>query len=294
MWLTDLDDVLRAAGLTVVEVPGWRTRGTRGADGKPRGLTAVRGIMCHHTAGPRTGDLPSLRTVVEGRPDVPGPLAQLMIARSGAWHIVAAGHCNHAGKGAWPGLTGSSDTIGIEGESTGTGDWTPAQRASWPVGVTALARHYGVPGSLVIGHREWAPARKIDPVGIDMTALRAAVSAPAAPRPPVPPPQQEDDMPWTETEWRLAAETKAAVDALVSVAERPLDVERRLQARLDVIEARLSGGTPSADQIAAAVVARLASSEELIDALVAARSKADVQAVIAEFVRLLAPARQVG
>ena len=91
IWLAQ---VLRDAGLNVVEVPGWQTRG-HGEMGN------LLGVMCHHTAGSRNGDAPSLNVVRDGRPDVSGPLAQLVLARSGTYHVVAAGKCWHAGKGAW-------------------------------------------------------------------------------------------------------------------------------------------------------------------------------------------------
>ena len=88
--LTDLADVLRGAGLTVVERPGWRTRG----HGQ---MSGVRCVVLHHTAGPATGEAPSLGVVENGRPDLPGPLAQLVLGRSGTWYVVAAGLCHHTG-----------------------------------------------------------------------------------------------------------------------------------------------------------------------------------------------------
>lgn len=54
--LTDLADILKKAGLKVVEVAGWKTRG-HGV------MSSVKGIICHHTAGPVTGDYPSLNVV---------------------------------------------------------------------------------------------------------------------------------------------------------------------------------------------------------------------------------------
>jgi hypothetical protein len=56
LMVTNLADILRSAGLNVTEVDGWKTR----AHGP---LTAVRSIICHHTAGPPTGDYPSLPIV---------------------------------------------------------------------------------------------------------------------------------------------------------------------------------------------------------------------------------------
>src|SRR5690349_2936199 len=65
--LTWLPEVLENAGLKVAEQPGWRTRG-RGEMG------TVKGVMCHHTGGPRNGIMPSLGVVTNGRPDLAGPL----------------------------------------------------------------------------------------------------------------------------------------------------------------------------------------------------------------------------
>lgn len=164
MLLTGLATAIRDAGLAVHEEPGWRTRTSH-----PAGMTGVAGIMLHHTAGPRTGNYPSLRTVRDGRPDVPGPLAQLGLARDGTVLIIAAGRANHSGKGSGFGLPKNDAArllIGIEAESTGVGgNWTPAQLDAYPRLVAALCRYYNVPVSKVIGHKEWAPGRKIDPEG---------------------------------------------------------------------------------------------------------------------------------
>src|SRR5262249_61505910 len=111
--LTWLPQVLLKAGLKVGEQPGWQERG-RGDIGP------VKGVMCHHTAGPPTGIMPSLGIVTNGRPDLPGPLAQLCLGRDGTYFVVAAGRANHAGVGNWQGLSrGNSSFIGIEAENTG-------------------------------------------------------------------------------------------------------------------------------------------------------------------------------
>lgn len=183
MLLTDLADVLRAAGLDVVEEPGWRTRTTRDANGNPRQMIDVRTIICHHTAGPATGDLPSLATVRDGRPGLQGPLAQLMLARSGTWHVIAAGHCNHAGVSLRTEYE-NSHAIGIEAEATGLALWPRVQYESYARGVRALKDHYGVPLDHVLGHKETCSpvGRKSDP-NFNMAAFRQLVAAGFTPTP---------------------------------------------------------------------------------------------------------------
>lgn len=173
-YLTWMADVLRSAGLSVQEVGGWRTRG----HGQ---MSDVRGVLLHHTAGAATGSYPSLGVVRDGRPGLAGPLAQLGLARDGSWLVIAAGQAWHAGLGyvAWCGRdNGNQHLIGVEAESTGRGDWTPAQLVSYPRGVAALLRHLGLGPDRAIGHKEWAPTRKIDPSGWpgDMNGFRAQVA----------------------------------------------------------------------------------------------------------------------
>lgn len=110
-----LPQVLKDSGLKVAPVDGWQDRG----DGD---VHKIMGIMCHHTAGPRSGNMPSLQTLIKGRSDLPGPLAQLGLGGDGTYFVIAAGRCNHAGKGAWKGVTtGNSSFIGIEGQPLVTG-----------------------------------------------------------------------------------------------------------------------------------------------------------------------------
>jgi hypothetical protein len=171
-----LPSVLRAAGCSVVEVKGWEERG-RGD------LSGIRGVLLHHTAGPLKGDAPSLPIVINGRPDLPGPLSQLFLARSGVWHVVAAGRANHAGKGIWTGLTldgGNGYLLGVEAENTGLANdpWPAGQYESYVVGVTAILRKINAQAIMAVGHKEYAqPAgRKSDP-SFDMVAFRAKVAA---------------------------------------------------------------------------------------------------------------------
>jgi hypothetical protein len=177
MAATWLADALRAGGCRVDEgiVPDWKRRGH--TDG---GFSPI-GVLGHHTAGPAGGDYPSLGTVRDGRPGLPGPLANLGLTRSGVWFPVAAGRAWHAGAGScrWvPGNDGNGHLIGIEAESSGRGDWTPAQLEAYPRGVAALLRDLGVGADRFIAHKEWAPGRKTDPAGWpgDMNGFRATVA----------------------------------------------------------------------------------------------------------------------
>src|SRR5687767_78769 len=94
MMLTNLADILRGAGLTVVEADGWKTRGYRGQQ-----MSGVKSIVPHWTASSPAarGDYPTLNTILHGTSETPGPLSQLGLGRSGTWYVCAAGLCNHAG-----------------------------------------------------------------------------------------------------------------------------------------------------------------------------------------------------
>lgn len=172
--LTWLPDILVGAGLKVAEVPGWQSRG-RGDVGP------IFGVICHHTAGPMSGNMPSLRTLIDGRPDLSGPLAQLGLGRDGTYYVIAAGRCNHAGSGSWQGRTsGNSNFIGIEAENRGllVDRWPPIQIDAYQHGVAAILRHVGKGAEACAGHKEYAlPAgRKIDPL-FDMPSFRSRVEA---------------------------------------------------------------------------------------------------------------------
>ena len=171
MMLVELAEIARAAGLQVAEVDGWRTRG----HGQ---MAAPRTVTVHHTAGPSAGDAPSLRTVVDGRPDLEGPLAQLLVARSGVVHVVAAGLCWHTGATREP-WQANTYSIGVEAEHTGqeADPWPPLQLEAMRRLCRALCARYDIPYPRVLGHREICspPGRKVDPV-LDMGAFRAALT----------------------------------------------------------------------------------------------------------------------
>lgn len=172
--LTWLAEVLEDAGLKVAEVSGWRTRG-RGDMGP------VKGVICHHTAGPTTGNMPSLHIITEGRTGLAGPLAQLGLGRDGTFYVVAAGRANHAGAGSWQGLgAGNFNFIGIEAENAGTvGDvWPAVQMDAYQRGVAAILSKVSAPPLMCCGHREYAlpKGRKTDPL-FDMDDFRVRIEA---------------------------------------------------------------------------------------------------------------------
>ena len=191
VWLAD---VLSAAGLDVVEFPGWRQRG----HGE---FKDIRGVMVHHT-GSGTA---SAESIAYGRPDLAGPLSQLHIARSGTVTVVAAGVAWHAGVGMYPWIPanmGNWHTIGIECANTGTSPTAPHRR-NWPDAqyfalidsCAAISGRLGHSAARTIGHKEYAGRAqgKWDPGAIDMDRLRrdvaariGTVAAGSTPRPPVP------------------------------------------------------------------------------------------------------------
>lgn len=167
-----LPDVLKAAGLKVALEDGWEDRG-RGDVGH------IFGVLCHHTATQSDGNMPTLKTLIKGRSDLAGPLAQLGLARDGTYFVIAAGKCNHAGKGIWKGVVnGNTNFIGIEAENTGlkSDPWPEVQMDAYRRGVAAILKHIGRGAEFCAGHKDYAPGRKIDP-DFDMVAFRSSVAA---------------------------------------------------------------------------------------------------------------------
>ena len=242
MYLTDLAKVLRDAGLEVIEVPGWKTRGYRRLVGDTyrADLLGVSAIIAHHTATSQSepGNYPTLATVRDGRSDLPGPLAQLGLGRDGTWYVIAAGYANHTGKTFQP-WQSNSYALGIEAEAAGTGDprdWPKVQMDSYARGVAALAKNYGVPVGRVLGHKEIAAplGRKTDP-SFNMPAFRTRVND-----------NQEDDMTPEESARLTAveADVKKIVGLLTDLLEDgeqkvpPRTLWRRAVALLRRVEAR--------------------------------------------------------
>jgi hypothetical protein len=192
--LVDLADVLRAAGVTVIEMPGWKDN----ADYSD-GATAFdpRGIILHHDAeGLGFDNDPSNDMNVPNYMQGSGHGgSQLWVRKDGAFCVLAAGRKWHAGSGdGWGAIRAgnvNADALGIETDHT-TGDpWPAVMVDAINRGSRALVRHYGWNPSDCCGHREYAPGRKPDPENFDLNAWRAYLAS-AVTDPPDPHPGDDD------------------------------------------------------------------------------------------------------
>lgn len=194
--------LLRAEGLTVVEVGDWEdhNRNNKGPWGP------VHGVMIHHTVTKGTAN--TVKICRDGYAGLPGPLCHGVIAKDGRVHLVGYGRANHAGLGdddvlkaviderALPAdnetsVDGNRHFYGFECENLGDGKdpWPAAQLEAIERVAAAICRHHGWSERSVIGHLEWQPG-KVDPRGFTMASMRDRVRARVAadPSKPTPPP----------------------------------------------------------------------------------------------------------
>lgn len=215
-------DALRKWGVTVVEVDGWETRGWLKGYG---GTWDPAGVVCHHTAngGFRGVDAPSLNVCIDGRPDLAGPLCQIVLGYSGTAYLIAGLGANHAGKGGWRELWGNASVWGIEAENNGRGEpWPDVQVDAFHRCCAALAEFSGFGADDVCGHKEWTP-QKIDPAGIDMNEFRGRVADLLAGTAQLPIPPQEDEM---NKHWFMRHEVSGSVYWCAGNEERPMVILR--------------------------------------------------------------------
>lgn len=179
-WLADL---LRAAGLQVVEEGNWQGRGVSGSFNP-------FGVLWHHTAAKSspTNPAPALGIVINGRSDLQGPLAHALVDYNGVFHIVSANRCNHAGparaSGPIPAGDGNTMLVGWEidyaGDQSNIGlvqQMTPAQYDASLRATAAVLTQFGRDSSYARGHRETSTTGKIDPSFVDLDVMRADVAA---------------------------------------------------------------------------------------------------------------------
>ena len=225
-----LPHVLRDAGLNVNEVAGWTDRGSATFD--------PRWQVFHHTASHAGANAPSLGICTNGRPDLAGPLCNVLVARDGTCYVVASGRANHAGAGRYPdGTTGNSLSVGWECENNGVGEpWPDTQLDAIARGQAAVCAQLGQPPSSVIYHRTYAPGRKIDPAGPGIpqavTDWQARVAAATG----------EDDMPLNDADLfsiGVIVKKSLADAGLATLSEKEKRRARKLRERLARIEAEL-------------------------------------------------------
>lgn len=176
-----LAEVLRAAGLDVVEVQGWRGH-------RVPLYWAPRGGIVHATADGAArnpvaevaDDTGAVRVIRNGRVDLPGPIANAYQARDGRWWVISDGRCNTALVGTAGPLRGigNESLLGIEHENDNRGEpWPAIQYESAVRGWAAICRRLGWSADQLAGHKEHDPYRKSDPKGIDMVRFRRDVAA---------------------------------------------------------------------------------------------------------------------
>ena len=165
-------DRLRAAGLAVVEVDGWQSRGSDSFD--------PRGGVDHHTAGSNNGNAPSLEVCTNGHSTLSGPLCNTLQGFDGTQYVIASGRANHAGEGSWHGLSGNSSVYGMERENTGHDPARGGQHESAARAWNAILNGgpFGsIDPGMVCGHKEWSPGRKPDFHDVDYGWFRDQIAA---------------------------------------------------------------------------------------------------------------------
>jgi hypothetical protein len=169
IYYVDAADLLRGAGLTVVECDGWTTRArSSGGFANP-----PLGVQWHHTASQTTPENDTYWQT-EGCDDA--PVGNATIMRDGAVWMVAAGAANTAGKGGPLSLSrgtvpldsGNSTTWAWEVANSGVGEtWPAVQVDAYFTATIVMNRRFGNrPDDLfthALGAGDGWTDRKIDP-----------------------------------------------------------------------------------------------------------------------------------
>lgn len=173
MTITWLADVLRNAGLEVVEHTGWKTYYKTGTWDPTFGIA-------HATAAPKSqSDDVQVSIVRNGREGLTGPIANACVDRRGRWHVISAGKCNTtiAGTAGPYNGKGNTNALGIEACNDNVNEpWPEVQYAAYVVGWGAICKKLGWDASHVRGHKEHTPGHKTDPT-LNMANFRSDIAA---------------------------------------------------------------------------------------------------------------------
>lgn len=185
----NLPQLLRDAGLEVIEVEGWRTRGRP----ESTGGFAPFGIDWHHTGAydsmtDAQNDVDYADWLAKvGRSDLPPPLCQLSISAEGRVFVCAAGRANHAGKaraaGPMPAGDGNEMYVGVECMNSGKQGWPKPQYDAMVTTGAVLSKLLDCPASHNRGHVETSTTGKWDPGMLDLDTFRADIRQAMKPKP---------------------------------------------------------------------------------------------------------------
>lgn len=233
VWQRWLADEFRAAGLTVIEVEGWKNRGRPASTGY---FDPTEGVTVHHdgaTSSP-SNPSPALRVLIEGRPDLPGPLCQWSVRHDGVVVVIAAGRANHAGRVgkalsyAALGEDGNAIFLGDEVATNGTQALTDAQIRSIAITNRVVLDHFRNPVERVHRHADISGSGKWDIGNRTTQQLRVDVEELG----------QEDDMSWSEEIPVIGVDKSIAARNMLQQAHNRAGVARQKAASAEAFARR--------------------------------------------------------
>lgn len=146
--VADVANLCRTRGVKVVFTAGCANRGN-GSSWLP-----VEGIINHHTAGGRNVAVDQI--LINGRPDLSGPLCNFAIGYDGTLYVVSEGPANHAGaSGGWDTAPLTKTTnfnprvMGVEIQYPGT---EPMAKVQWN---TLAVLNWAAVRNLQVGRGEY-------------------------------------------------------------------------------------------------------------------------------------------
>lgn len=170
-----LADALRDEGCRVVEEGDWEHRGRPGS-------FEPTGVLWHHTGSTasESNPFPTKSVLINGRPDLEGPLCHVGIGYDGVCHVIAAGRANHAGAcSGWGPFTSSEDgntqLVGFEIDYDGTQAMSAAQFDAATRCSAAVLKRLGHDEEWAARHEETSTTGKWDTGGVTGEELRGAI-----------------------------------------------------------------------------------------------------------------------